>query len=183
MQQGVALGRRQRQSLFRRLVYEQHRPHGRIITQLLSRIWVTMQEMRLRGGRVTGLSQRNSARCSRGIPTMAHALTTCWWPTIWSTIGRQEQRQSDLRSCRTVGRGTAPHLRGRPRQVCRHKNQHWYHVKSGQINGWIHISPQMIHRKSIDFPNSIVRYELWRGNNYFFFGGRCMTSYDIPLFR
>ena len=59
----------------------------------------------------------------------------------------------------------------------------WYRVKSGQMDGWIHISSQMINRKSIEFPNSIVRYELWQGNNYFFCGGRCMTSYDIPLFR
>jgi hypothetical protein len=67
--------------------------------------------------------------------------------------------------------------------IAKYENQHWFHVKSGQIDGWIHISPQMIHRKSIEFPSSIVRYELWRGNNYFFCGGRCMTSYDIPLFR
>lgn len=59
----------------------------------------------------------------------------------------------------------------------------WYHVKSGQINGWIHLTSQMTHHKSIEFVDNIFRYELWRGNNYFFLRGRCMTTYDLPLFR
>lgn len=60
---------------------------------------------------------------------------------------------------------------------------HWFHVKADKIDGWIHISPPMTQHQSVTEVNYILRHQLWRGNNYFFLGGRCMTSYDIPLFR
>lgn len=59
----------------------------------------------------------------------------------------------------------------------------WYYVKSGKISGWIAITSQMDKRKSVQPIKILSRHELWRGNNYFFLGGRVMTSYDLPLFR
>jgi hypothetical protein len=57
----------------------------------------------------------------------------------------------------------------------------WWDVTCSGYQGWVRV-PNAIEKGVFKTIDQLPRYEDWRGNNYFFFGGRVMLGSDAKLF-